>query len=88
MGVRKIFNYLGFFQDSRYGADTEFIYRAKIFHNRIKYNNSDDAIQYHANTLKNKNLTQIINWNKRRQYIQDAKNNISSNNYIEMAYLD
>lgn len=85
---RKIFNYLGFFNNSRYGADTEFMFRSKIYHYPIKFNNSDDAIQYHANTLKNKNLTQIINWSKRHKYIQEAKNNISLRNYIEMAYLD
>ena len=85
---RKIFNYLGFFNNSRYGADSEFIYRAQIYHYSIKYNNSNNIIQYHANTLKNKNLTQIISRNKRQKYIKEAKNNILLNNYIEMAYLD
>jgi cellulose synthase/poly-beta-1,6-N-acetylglucosamine synthase-like glycosyltransferase len=85
---RKIFNYLGFFNNSRYGSDSEFIYRAQIYHYPIKYNNSNNIVQYHANTLKNKNLTQIINRNKRQKYIKEAKNNILLNNYIEMAYLD
>jgi len=84
---RKLFNYLGFFQNSRFGADTEYIYRAQIYKYQIKYDNKN-IIEYHANSIKNKNLTQIINWDKRKEYINQAKKNIHLRNYIEMAYLD
>jgi len=84
---RKLFNYLGFFQNSRYGADTEYIFRAKIYNYRIKYDNKN-IIEYHANSIKNKNLTQTINWDKRKEYIKQAKKNVYVRNYIEMAYLD
>jgi len=84
---RKLFNYLGFFQNSRYGADTEYLYRAQKFRYPIKYD-SLGSVQYHANTLRNKNLKQIINWNKRRNYLKNAQNNVDVRNYIEMAYLD
>jgi glycosyltransferase involved in cell wall biosynthesis len=85
---RKLFNYLGFFQNSRFGADTEYIFRAQIFRYPIKFDHHNNNIQYHANSLKNKNLTQTINWSKRHEYIKQAKRNIYLNNYIEMAYLD
>lgn len=85
---RKIFNYLGFFQNSRFGADTEYIFRAQIYKYPIKFDDNNNNIQYHANSLKNKNLTQTINWNKRSHYISQARKNIYLRNYIEMAYLD
>ena len=84
---RKLFNYLGFFQNSRFGADTEYMYRAQIYKYQIKYDNKN-IIEYHANSIKNKNLTQIINWDKRKEYINQAKKNVFLRNYIEMAYLD
>jgi len=84
---RKLFNYLGFFQNSRFGADTEYIFRAKIYKYPIKYDNNN-IIQYHANTLKDKNLTQLIKWDRRKEYIKQAKKNVYVRNYIEMAFLD
>ena len=85
---RKLFNYLGFFNNSRYGADVEFIFRAKIYKYPIKFEYKNDNIQYHANTLKNKNLTQVVNSKKRSEYIASAKKNVSMHNYIQMALLD
>ena len=84
---RKIFNYLGFFQNSRYGADSEYIFRAQIYKYPIKYDNNN-IIQYHANSLKDKNLTQLIKWDTRKEYLKQAKKNVYVRNYIEMAYLD
>jgi len=84
---RKLFNYLGFYHKSRFGADSEFIFRAKVYKYPIKFDNKEN-IEYHANSLKNKNLTQIIKWDKRKEYLKLVKKNIFSNNYIEMAYLD
>jgi glycosyltransferase involved in cell wall biosynthesis len=85
---RKIFNYLGFFNNSRYGADAEFMFRAQIYKYPIKYDNLNNNIQYHANSIKNKNLTQLIKWDTRKKYIKQAKKNVSMRNYIEMAFLD
>ena len=85
---RKLFNYLGFFQNSRFGADSEFIYRAQKYNYPIKFDNFNNNIQYHANSLKNKNLTRTINWNIRKEYIKNAKQDVNERNYIEMAYLD
>jgi glycosyltransferase involved in cell wall biosynthesis len=85
---RKLFNYLGFFQNSRFGADSEFIYRAQKYNYPIKFDHNNNNIQYHANSLKNKNLTRTINWNIRKDYIKNAKKDVSQRKYIEMAYLD
>jgi glycosyltransferase involved in cell wall biosynthesis len=85
---RKLFNYLGFFQNSRFGADSEFIYRAQKYNYPIKFDHHNNNIQYHANSLKNKNLTRTINWNIRKAYIKNAKKDVNERNYIEMAYLD
>ena len=85
---RKLFNYLGFFQNSRFGADTEYAFRAKMFNYPIKFDHHNNNIEYHANTLKNKNLTQTIDWNSRKEYIKNARKNVYVRNYIEMAFLD
>jgi glycosyltransferase involved in cell wall biosynthesis len=84
---RKLFNYLGFFHNSRFGADSEYIFRAKIYKYPIKYDNNN-IIQYHANSLKDKNLTQLIKWDTRKEYLKQAKKNVYVRNYIEMAFLD
>lgn len=84
---RKLFNYLGFFHNSRFGADSEYIYRARIYNFPIFYNN-EDTIQYHANSMKDKNLTQLIKWDKRKEYLNQAKKTVNLRNYIEMAFLD
>jgi hypothetical protein len=84
---RKLFNYLGFFHNSRFGADSEYIFRAKIYKYPIKYD-KNNIIQYHANSLKDKNLTQLIKWDTRKEYLKQAKKNVYVRNYIEMAFLD
>ena len=84
---RKLFNYLGFFHNSRFGADSEYIFRAQIYKYPIKYD-KNNIIQYHANSLKDKNLTQLIKWDTRKEYFKQAKKNVYVRNYIEMAFLD
>ena len=84
---RKLFNYLGFFHNSRFGADSEYIFRAQIYKYPIKYDNNN-IIQYHANSLKDKNLTQLIKWDMRKEYLKQVKKNVYMHNYIEMAFLD
>jgi glycosyltransferase involved in cell wall biosynthesis len=85
---RKLFNYLGFFHNSRFGADSEYIYRARIHNFPIFYNNDNNNIQYHANSIKDKNLTQLIKWDKRKEYLNQSKKTVNLRNYIEMAFLD
>lgn len=85
---RKIYNYIGFYNDSRFGADSELEERMKF--NRYLYF-KDYKIrkdEYFANTIINKNLTTIINKDKRKRYIIKAKSDIQKKKYIKMALLE
>ena len=85
---RKIYNYIGFYQDSRFGADTELEHRI-IFNNLLyfkEYRSSTD--EYFANTVINKNLTSIINGKIRTRYIIKAKSDIKKKRYIRMALIE
>lgn len=83
---RKLFNYLGFFQNNRFGADSEFIKRASIFKFPLLLDNN--KIFYNAYTLSGKNLTHIHRSEERRNYMEKCKKNLKNKNYIEMAFLD
>ena len=85
---RKIYNYIGFYQDSRFGADTELEQRI-IFNNLLYFKDYKLRIdEYFANTVFNKNLTLIINGKKRTQYIIKAKSDIRKKRYIRMALIE
>ena len=85
---RKIYNYIGFYQDSRFGADTELEERM-IFNNYLYFKDYKPRTdEYFANTVVNKNLTSIINRNKRTKYITSAKSDIRNKRYIRMALIE
>ena len=85
---RKIYNKIGFYQDNRFGADTEFEERM-IFNKYLYYKDYKPRTdEYFANTVINKNLTSIINRSERTQYIMKAKSNIRKKSYIRMALLE
>jgi len=85
---RKIYNYIGFYQDSRFGADTEL--NERITHNKYKYfkENNVKTQEYFANTVMNKNLTSIINGKQRMWYLMKVRYDIKKNRYIRMALLE
>jgi len=83
---RKIFNMIGYYQDNRFGADSEFIKRAKIF--GYKFYKNDDDIFYNAYTISGKNLCQTISYQERTEYILKCKDIIKKNGYIKMSFLD
>jgi glycosyltransferase involved in cell wall biosynthesis len=85
---RKIYNCIGFYNDSRFGADTEFTER--MIYNKYKYfkDNNAKIQEYFANTVINKNLTLIIDNKQRTRYLMKAKYNIRKNRYIRMALLE
>ena len=85
---RKIYNYIGFYQDSRFGADTEL--DTRMIFNKYKYFKDYKlrTDEYFANTVENKNLTSIINRKKRSQYIIKAKSDIRNKRYIRMALIE
>ena len=85
---RKIYNYIGFYQDSRFGADTEL--DTRMIFNKYKYFKDYKlrTDEYFANTVVNKNLTCKINGKKRSQYIIKAKDDIRNKRYIKMALIE
>ena len=83
---RKLFNMLGYYQDNRFGADSEFIKRAKWFRYNFYYNK--DSIYYNAYTVSGMNLTQKHRYEERNAYINECGNNIKNRRYIKMAFLE
>ena len=85
---RKLYNYVGFYNDSRFGADSEL--EERMIHYKYLYfkDYKPRTDEYFANTIANKNLTSIIDGNKRTQYIMKAKYDIKNGRYIRMALLE
>lgn len=83
---RRLFNYLGFFQNNRFGADSEYYKRAKIW--GYKFYLDKKQYLYNAYTISGKNLTQVHKAEERRKYIDYCTNKIKKREYIEMALLD
>ena len=85
---RKLYNYIGFYQDSRFGADTELIkrmiYNQYLFFKDYKLRTD----QYFANTVIDKNLTCIISREERFKYLLKAKDDIKKKRYIKMALIE
>ena len=85
---RRLYNHIGFYQDNRFGADTEFDER--ITFNKYLYFKDYNVRtpEYFANTVINKNLTCIINREERIKYLIKAKDDIKKKRYIRMALLE
>ena len=85
---RQLYNYIGFYQDSRFGADSEL--EERMIHYKYLYfkDYKPRTDEYFANTVVNKNLTSIIDGNKRTQYIMKATDDIQNGRYIRMALLE
>jgi glycosyltransferase involved in cell wall biosynthesis len=85
---RKIYNYIGFYQDNRFGADSELEERMIQY----KYSYFKDynvrTPEYFANTNFNKNLTCIISREERLKYLIKAKDDIQKKKYIKMALIE
>jgi glycosyltransferase involved in cell wall biosynthesis len=85
---RKLYNYIGYYQDNRFGADTELIKRL-IYNEYLCFKDYKiKTNEYFANTVLNKNLTSIINREERIKYLIKAKDNIKKKKYIRMALLE
>lgn len=85
---RKLYNYIGFYNDNRFGADSELEERMIQY----KYSYFKDynvrTPEYFANTVIDKNLTCIINREERVKYLMKAKDDIKKKKYIRMALLE
>lgn len=83
---RRLFNYLGYFQNNRFGADSEYAKRARMLGFRFYLDKK--RLFYNAYTIAGKNLTQIHRAEERRDYIGKCSDIIKRKEYIEMALLD
>lgn len=85
---RQLYNYIGFYNDSRFGADSEL--EERMIHYKYLYFKDYKPItdEYFANTVINKNLTSIIDGKQRIHYIMKAKYDIKKGRYIRMALLE
>ena len=85
---RKLYNYIGYYHDSRFGADTEFIKRM-IYNQYLCFKDyKPKTDEYFANTVIDKNLTCIISRDERVKYLIKAKDDIKKKKYIRMALLE
>ena len=85
---RKLYNYIGFYHDNRFGADSELEERM-IFNKYLYFKDYNVRTpEYFANTVINKNLTFIIGKEERIKYFIKIKNNIKRKEYIRMALIE
>ena len=84
---RELFNRLGYFQNSRFGADSEYLKRAKFWGYDLDFIDLP-KIYYNAYTIVGKNLTQTITSETRREYIDKCTNILKKKEYIEMALIE
>ena len=84
---RELFNRLGYFQNSRFGADSEYLKRAKFWRYDLEYINLP-KIYYIAYTIVGKNLTQTVTSETRHGYIDKCTDILKKREYIEMALIE
>jgi glycosyltransferase involved in cell wall biosynthesis len=84
---RELFNRLGYFQNSRFGADSEYLKRAKFWGYDLEFIDLP-KIYYNAYTIVGKNLTQTITPVIRREYIDNCIKILKKKEYIEMALIE
>ena len=84
---RKLFNYMGYYNNARYGADPEyFTIRAKHYNYKFYANHSRNY--YYALSTSGKNLTRTITHEDKMKYYSTMRKKYPKNEYIEMALLD
>lgn len=84
---RKLFNYMGYYNEARYGADPEY-FQIRAKHYSFKFYANHSRNYYYALSTSNKNLTRIISYKDKMRYYSIMKKKYSNNEYIEMALLD
>jgi len=84
---RKLFNYMGYYNEARYGADPEYFQiRAKYY--KFKFFANHSRNYYYALSTSNKNLTRIISFQDKIEYYNIMRKKYQNHEYIEMAFLD
>jgi hypothetical protein len=84
---KELFNRLGYYQESRFGADSEFIKRSKFFGYPLQYHTLPE-IFYNAYTISGKNLIQTISHQERAEYINKCTEILKNKKYIRMSLLE
>ena len=84
---RELFNHMGYYQESRFGADSEFVKRSKIFGYPLQYHLLPE-IFYNAYTISGKNLIQTISHEQRSEYINKCTEILKKKKYIRMSLLE
>jgi glycosyltransferase involved in cell wall biosynthesis len=84
---RELFNRLGYYQESRFGADSEYIKRSKFFGYPLQYHTLPE-IFYNAYTISGKNLIQTISHQERTEYINKCTEDLKKRKYIRMSLLE
>jgi len=84
---RKLFNYMGYYNEAKYGADPEFFQiRAKHYNYKFYANHSRNY--YYALSTSGKNLTRTTSYQDKMKYYSLMRKKYPNNEYIEMALLD
>ena len=84
---RRLFNYMGYYHNSRYGADPDyFITRAGFY--KYKFYANHRKNYYYALSTANKNLTRMVSYGFVLRYYRDMKNKYRNHLYVDMALLD
>lgn len=84
---RELFNRLGYFQNSRFGADSEYLKRAKFWGYDLEFIDLP-KIYYNAYTIVGKNLTQTITPVIRREYMDNCIKILKKKDYIQMSLIE
>jgi glycosyltransferase involved in cell wall biosynthesis len=85
---RELFNRLGYYQESRFGADSEYIKRAKMIGGYPLQYHTLPEIFYNAYTISGKNLIQTISHEQRSDYINKCTKILKKKEYIRMSLLE
>lgn len=84
---RRLFNYMGYYHNSRYGADSDyFITRASFYYNNFYSNHQKNY--YYALSTAGKNLTRTHSYDFIIRYYSGMKNRYLNHLYVNMALLD
>jgi glycosyltransferase involved in cell wall biosynthesis len=84
---RKLFNYMGYYHNSRYGADPDyFCTRAKYY--KYKFYSNHTKNYYYALSTGGKNLTRIVSNRFVMNYYNSMHKKYENHEYIDMALLD
>ena len=84
---RELFNRLGHFHNSRFGADSEYLKRAKFWRYNLEFIDLP-KVYYNAYTIVGKNLTQTIAPVIRREYIDNCIHVLKKKEYIQMSLIE